>query len=147
MGFPKPGTDGFRRYARDYYARNRERVKAGSAKWWRDHPDKRRDATRRYREAVNAVINEAKDKPCADCNYYFDRVCMDFDHRPGEVKAFTVSVARRGMPLHQVLAEIAKCDVVCANCHRIRSRDRGWTRAPRPNEPRPTPQLSIAGIQ
>jgi hypothetical protein len=44
---------------------------------------------------------------------------MDFDHRPGTVKLFHI-----GKNTHSedaVLAEIAKCDVVCANCHRVRT--------------------------
>lgn len=59
--------------------------------------------------------------PCADCGGVFDPVCMDFDHRPGTKKLFTIShgIARR--TYDAVLAEIAKCDIVCANCHRIRT--------------------------
>jgi len=48
---------------------------------------------------------------------------MDFDHRPGEVKVD--SVTRLVMHPPSVLsAEIAKCDLICANCHRIRTRKR-----------------------
>lgn len=46
--------------------------------------------------------------------------CYDFDHRPGETKRFSVGVnVRRNWNV--ILDEIAKCDVVCSNCHRVRT--------------------------
>lgn len=51
---------------------------------------------------------------------------MDFDHRPGKDKVQKVSTMfAAGWNLDVILAEISKCDLVCANCHRIRTRDRG----------------------
>lgn len=71
-----------------------------------------------------------KDVPCLDCGGRFPPECMDFDHRPGEVKLMEMGETMRKLSLW--LAEAAKCDIVCANCHRIRtrkSRDRGeWSR-------------------
>jgi hypothetical protein len=52
---------------------------------------------------------------------------MDFDHRDGEVKRGNVGakIGIWGWP--RILAEIAKCDLICANCHRIRTARRaGW---------------------
>jgi len=48
---------------------------------------------------------------------------MDFDHRPGEVKEFNLAqvMSQSRISWSRLLAEIAKCDVVCANCHRIRT--------------------------
>jgi hypothetical protein len=49
---------------------------------------------------------------------------MDFDHVRGE-KLFDVSrMVGPGLSLELIKAEIAKCDVVCANCHRIRTFER-----------------------
>lgn len=67
-------------------------------------------------------VNNLKQKPCMDCGFPFPPYVMDFDHRGGEEKEAgiarmvwsTVSWAR-------IEAEIAKCDLVCANCHRIRT--------------------------
>ena len=75
--------------------------------------------------ANTAIIKAAKAKPCADCGQTFPSVCMDFDHRPGEVKAVNLSAARSLKPA-TINAEIAKCDVVCACCHRIRTAKRGY---------------------
>ena len=70
----------------------------------------------------NAAIRDAaKARPCADCKGRFDPVCMDFDHHDG--KKFDIG----SMNTHAeetLLAEIAKCDVVCANCHRLRTQRR-----------------------
>jgi hypothetical protein len=67
-----------------------------------------------------AFVNTLKDVPCYDCGNRFPTVCMDFDHRDPSQKVFQISDASL---VHRVkvLAEIAKCDVVCANCHRIRT--------------------------
>lgn len=57
------------------------------------------------------------------CGGRFPAVCMDFHHREGEDKCFdigdTSAKGRGSRGLNAVLAEIAKCDVLCANCHRI----------------------------
>jgi hypothetical protein len=46
--------------------------------------------------------------------------CLDLDHRPGEIKLFDISKSTtRSLAL--VIAEAEKCDVVCSNCHRIRT--------------------------
>jgi hypothetical protein len=58
---------------------------------------------------------------------------MDFDHRPGEEKLFNVSrFCVASMQL--VLAEVAKCDLVCSNCHRIRTIKRLRERPQLPRE-------------
>lgn len=68
-------------------------------------------------------INSFKEKPCMDCGGIYDTECMDFDHREGETKAFNVGTARN-LSKRRVMEEIAKCDLVCANCHRLRTKTR-----------------------
>lgn len=69
-------------------------------------------------ERNRQYIIEAKNRPCADCGKTYPSYVMDFDHI--ERKSFTI-----GANLHNhhktVVAEILKCDVVCANCHRERT--------------------------
>jgi hypothetical protein len=60
--------------------------------------------------------------PCADCGES-DPVVLEFDHVAD--KAFTIGEGLRDRNWESVLAEIAKCDVVCANCHRRRTARRG----------------------
>ncbi len=80
---------------------------------------------KRIRENSLAVL-DAKSRPCADCGGVFPRECMDLDHVRGS-KLFSLSNAG-SRTLASVLAEIAKCDAVCANCHRIRTRARAAAR-------------------
>ena len=66
--------------------------------------------------------------PCMDCDGGFDFIVMDFDHRPEEVKEFAIGTMGdyKMTPerLAKVEKEIAKCDLVCSNCHRLRTKER-----------------------
>ena len=58
--------------------------------------------------------------PCADCDKVFHPVQMSWDHRPGTLKLNDVGLMthyRREL----VMQEIAKCDLVCLNCHALRT--------------------------
>lgn len=103
-----------RRYAQSQKgrdARRRTNARTGNAK------------SKRFRDRLREWIQSLKEAPCADCGRTFDPVCMDFDHRPGEVKKFVISAnLYRGREALEV--EIAKCDVVCACCHRLRTKNR-----------------------
>jgi hypothetical protein len=80
---------------------------------------------REYRNRLKAIIRAAKAKPCADCGKRYPSYVMDFDHRPGERKVGTLTaLASRGLCEENIRLEIAKCDVVCANCHRKRTHRR-----------------------
>jgi hypothetical protein len=68
------------------------------------------------------LLARLKADPCADCGNLFPPCAMDFDHRPGTIKLFQFggsALVRHS--LEKTLAEIAKCDLVCANCHRVRT--------------------------
>ena len=62
-------------------------------------------------------------KGCADCGYRDHAAALDFDHN-GTKKSF--SIMRDGLTRSwgNLEAEVAKCDVVCANCHRVRTQQR-----------------------
>lgn len=50
---------------------------------------------------------------------------MEFDHVPERgPKLFNVGGSRSGVSHIKMLAELAKCDVVCPNCHRRRTNER-----------------------
>jgi hypothetical protein len=74
----------------------------------------------RHKAKYTAVLENFRAKPCADCGYSFPTCCMDFHHVYG-VKKFNISDGRSWkVPMPELLKEIAKCTVICANCHRIR---------------------------
>ncbi len=64
---------------------------------------------------------------CCDCNTRDPRV-LDFDHRERTAKDFHISQALNGSyTLARVQVEVEKCDVRCANCHRLRTAEQlGW---------------------
>ncbi len=78
----------------------------------------------RQRREQQALIMEAKSWPCADCNRTYPPYVMDFDHVRG-VKVANVSEMLGSETTKRLLVEIAKCEVVCANCHRERSYGKG----------------------
>lgn len=68
------------------------------------------------------IIDAAKSGPCMDCGKLFPSVCMDFDHVRG-IK--WKSVGHMLMNSERALrSEIHKCELVCANCHRLRTHHR-----------------------
>jgi hypothetical protein len=76
-------------------------------------------------DKANALIIEIKREPCVDCGGRFHHSAMDFDHMPGFTKGDTVSnLSSKGKPWARILEEIAKCQLVCANCHRVRTYNR-----------------------
>ena len=56
---------------------------------------------------------------CKDCGYCENPLALQFDHVRGE-KLGSVSTMYTGS-LDKLMAEIAKCDVRCANCHLIKT--------------------------
>ena len=50
---------------------------------------------------------------------------MDFDHKNPLNKTFNIS-EKMGRSLNHLLDEIAKCDIVCSNCHRVRTWDKKY---------------------
>ena len=60
--------------------------------------------------------------PCVDCGVLYPPYVMDFDHRDPSTKIDKVSrLASQTTSRERLLAEIEKCDLVCANCHRERT--------------------------
>lgn len=69
-------------------------------------------------------VNEKKNVPCADCGNKYPPHVMDFDHLPGMEKIGDIASMVRLASREKLDREIAKCEVVCANCHRERSYQR-----------------------
>jgi hypothetical protein len=68
------------------------------------------------------VYNLKKETPCMDCKKSFPYYVMDFDHiKEQGYKINTISRLINTGSIRQVKEEIEKCELVCANCHRIRT--------------------------
>src|SRR5438445_117020 len=68
------------------------------------------------------LIISLKQKPCLDCSIEYPHYVMQFDHSRGE-KLFNLAQGHYHGE-QQIRDEVAKCDIVCANCHAIRT----WNR-------------------
>lgn len=99
-----------KRYDGDWYQRNKQRHGAAVSR-----------LNARIRARNRQLVERAKDVPCVDCGVRYPSFVMDFDHVRGEKRANVSQLAGTGASEEAILAEIAKCDVVCANCHRERT--------------------------
>ena len=72
---------------------------------------------------MRRFIQAKKRVPCADCGVSFPYYVMDFDHVRG-LKAFDIGASLRNKNFAQLKEEVEKCEVVCANCHRVREHKR-----------------------
>jgi len=76
---------------------------------------------RAYKEKRDFLI-KIKDVPCPDCGRKYPPYVMDFDHQDPKHKTKEVSyMFTRNWSLDKIKLESKKCEVVCANCHRIRT--------------------------
>lgn len=75
------------------------------------------------RQRNQEYVKELKKKPCTDCGGIFPPECMDFDHLDNKIDS-VARLQRQSVSLKRIQEEIDKCELVCANCHRIRTRKR-----------------------
>ena len=80
----------------------------------------KQQAKARRDKLIQFLSNYKLEKGCQDCGYNEHPVALDFDHIKGE-KSFNVSLAKS---IKQAKEEIKKCEIVCSNCHRIRTYNR-----------------------
>ncbi len=69
---------------------------------------------------VRYIRAQKEGKPCTDCDEYHPHYVMDFDHVSGS-KLFNLSGAAYSHGMQSIIDEIAKCELVCSNCHRERT--------------------------
>ncbi len=106
---------------------HRNRQREYQRQWYSDNANhvQQNRSVRRIKQDTRAWLANLKRQPCTDCKGSFDPVCMDFDHLPGFEKFQEVSVMACGTYSRKtILAEIAKCELVCSNCHRLRTKSR-----------------------
>ena len=104
---------------------------------WKDK-EKQRAAIRRHYYANKSVyikkamvrkkkirlwLNAVKESSaCTDCGVYYPYYVMDYDHVKD--KASDISKLLNSCSMPKITAEIAKCELVCSNCHRQRTFNR-----------------------
>lgn len=93
---------------RKHYAANRQYYK---------------DRNARRRLEIRTLINKQKDTACKDCHIKYPPYVMHFDHLDDKLTD-VAKIVTRGWGLKRIMQEIAKCEVVCANCHAERTHKR-----------------------
>lgn len=104
-----------RQYNRENYARDRYGYKT-----------KVKSRTKHLGRLMHAAIIQAKSVPCTDCGIQYPSYVMEFDHLEERgAKEFDISKARKvAGSMQRLRAELAKCEVVCSNCHQVRTHQR-----------------------
>jgi hypothetical protein len=118
--------------------RRRTRCRACRSAYGRRHYEKHRDKylsrarariRRHERDSYwSWLMNYLASHPCIDCGQC-DPVVLQFDHRDGTLKVATIGSMLARASWTALLSEVGKCDVRCANCHRLRTAEQGgWSK-------------------
>lgn len=117
----------------------------------REHYERHQEAEKARAYEITKVRRERADRfiyeylsyqKCVDCGEY-DLAVLTFDHVRGKKKKDVSQMASEGYSIEAILEEIAKCEVVCSNCHMRREQKRRsgfprffrfWPKHPRDDE-------------
>lgn len=101
-------------YNKTWYTANKEK-----------HISNVKKNNQRYSKELRKIVDEKKAVPCADCKNSFPPECMDFDHLDPSMKIDDIArMVSTSTSVAKLQAEIDKCEVVCACCHRTRTKNR-----------------------
>ncbi len=93
--------------------------------WYPKNKEKHLGYVKRNKQRVAEFIEEYKrGGSCADCGFKGEAFpyVLDFDHLGIEEKKFNIGSWKRSvLSIEAIAREIEKCELVCANCHRIRT--------------------------
>lgn len=92
--------------------------------WSRKNKDKVRLKKQARYKKLMGIIRLAKDRPCAICGKSYPACVMQFDHIPGRGRKLFCVALGTAKSESRLTEEIAKCDVVCANCHAVKTEER-----------------------
>lgn len=102
-----------------YYKQNRDIQIAKASTWAKENKDKfnNRQNLRRLKNKLKAISYLGG--ICKDCKQSFPPRVFDFHHRDDTSKEINPNVAVR-LTWEKFKTELDKCDLLCANCHRLR---------------------------
>lgn len=106
-----------------YYGENKEKILARQKEYYEKNKSHKIRVKRERIIEIRLQLNSLKEsQPCDDCGLHYPSVCMDFDHRDPKQKVIGIAQAvNRGWSWEKLQTEIDKCDLVCSNCHRMRT--------------------------
>lgn len=112
----------YREYKRRSYIAHRSARLLQAKAHYRDNWVKYKRLRTESAKRVARLLRRLKRLPCKDCRVKFPYYLMDFDHVRGKKKFVVAKMTSQRW--NTVLAEVAKCDVVCVMCHRKRTHRR-----------------------
>ncbi|MEK9195788.1 MAG: hypothetical protein AAB914_00290 [Patescibacteria group bacterium] len=81
------------------------------------------DKAIKRKKEVRRWVNDMKEaSPCSDCKISYPYYVMDFDHVGPKTKSINAIIDNSS--IRGIKEEIANCELVCSNCHRIRTHTR-----------------------
>jgi len=121
-GKNKRRKDGLAAYCREC-SRRKDQYEPARQAWAEANRGKMLTYYQDKGEAHQAFVDDLKEgQPCLDCGVLFPPYVMEYDHVRGAKRWAVGKMANHKR--ERVLAEIAKCDLVFCNCHRVRSHAR-----------------------
>lgn len=98
----------------EYRAQNKDKLADDNATYYaknKEHHQKRRQANKRW-------LNDLKlGRGCDKCGYAKCARSLEYHHRDPQTKLFSISNRVNRGSRERLLEEIAKCDLLCRNCH------------------------------
>lgn len=94
------------------------RINANNLRWRLANRDRTNEITRTARRKRIELLQELKSSigcPCGERR----PAALDFHHRDGATKEGNIGMEASRWNMERLLAELKKCDVICANCHRV----------------------------
>lgn len=108
--------------------KDKETARRKCREWYQDHKEYKKAESAKYNKLatikIRNLLHEYKsERGCSMCDEK-DPICLEFHHRNEKKKLFNIGAySKHRHSWSNILKEIEKCDLVCANCHRKIHRD------------------------
>lgn len=105
---------------------DKQGLKAAASKkaWYNKNSDYVKQQAKLDLASKRRFINAVKSYPCTDCHGSWPSYVMQFDHLDASLKIGAISKIVLSKGWKTIIKEIMKCDVLCANCHALRTHKR-----------------------
>ena len=103
-----------KKYRQTYHQNNKEKIAKRSKTWYNNNQEWRKQYLKTRYMSQKQLINSVK-RHCLICGFR-DKLSLVFHHRDPKEKSFTIGTTL-SIKLERLQKEIAKCVVLCANCH------------------------------
>lgn len=122
-----------------------EDARACKRRYYEGHKEQFAATNKTRQKNLTSIIKTYKAAPCSDCRVSYPYYVMHFDHVRATKIGNISNCVRAGWSVKDTLDEIAKCDVVCANCHAERTHQRRHKLSYIPNSKHTSPVSESTG--